>query len=219
MDRAKKECILLEAARAFGRFGFKKASVDDIAKGAGVAKGTVYLACESKEDLFYQVLHREVRSWVAETAKLIDPRIPADQLLVLMSQAGLEHLDSHPLVRDLLFGKTTQVLPNWSERLSELRSVGNANVVEVLRLGVRQGIFREDLDFEATASLLQDLQLTTFLFHMQGPDREERLLRRQRAAMALVMLGLRRAADTTSATTNATAATTTTAPSRADTRA
>jgi TetR/AcrR family fatty acid metabolism transcriptional regulator len=214
MDRAKKECILLEAARAFGRFGFKKASVDDIAKGAGVAKGTVYLACESKEDLFYQVLHREVRSWVAETAKLIDPRIPADQLLVLMSQAALEHLDNHPLVRDLLFGKTTQVLPNWSERLSELRAVGTANVVEVLRLGVRQGIFRDDLDFEATASLLQDLQLTTFLFHMQGPDREERLLRRQNAALALVMHGLRRASE--GATSVATAPATS---SRADTRA
>jgi hypothetical protein len=158
------------------------------------------------------VLHREVRSWVAETATLIDPRIPADQLLLLMSQAGFEHLDSHPLVRDLLFGKTIELMPNWSERLSELRSVGTANVAEVLRLGVRQGIFRDGLDFEATASLLQDLQLTTYLFHMRGPDREERLLRRRDAAIALVMDGLRRAP---SATVTAVPATS----SRADTRA
>jgi AcrR family transcriptional regulator len=213
MDRAKKECILLEAARAFGRFGFKKASVDDIAKGAGVAKGTVYLACASKEDLFYQVLHREVRSWVAEVSKMIDPRVPADQLLLLMSQAGFEQLDNHPLVRDLLFGKTIELLPNWSERLNELRAVGNAAVVEVLRLGARQGIFREELDFEATASLLQDLQLTTYLFHMQGPDREERLDRRRNAAVALLMHGLLRAPAV------AAGATATATSSRADTRA
>ncbi|MGZ5968756.1 MAG: TetR/AcrR family transcriptional regulator, partial [Polyangiales bacterium] len=63
MERAKKECILTEAGKAFTRFGFKKTSVDEIAKKAGVAKGTVYLAAESKEDLFYQVLHRELRAW------------------------------------------------------------------------------------------------------------------------------------------------------------
>jgi len=48
VEQAKKDCILLEAARAFARFGFKKASIDEIAKEAGVGKGTVYLAAESK---------------------------------------------------------------------------------------------------------------------------------------------------------------------------
>src|SRR5436190_555554 len=72
MEQEKKETILDAATRAFARFGFKKASIEDIAKEAGVAKGTVYLACESKEDLYYQAVHREVRAsgarsgWAAE---------------------------------------------------------------------------------------------------------------------------------------------------------
>ena len=37
MEAAKRECILIEAAKAFARFGFQKASVDDIAKAAKVA--------------------------------------------------------------------------------------------------------------------------------------------------------------------------------------
>ena len=191
MDQAKKDCILLEAARAFARFGFKKASVDDIAKGAKVAKGTIYLACESKEDLFYQVLHRDVRSWVADVSKLIDPRIPADELLAMMSKAALMYLDQRPLVRDLLFGKTAELLPNWAERLQELRSLGSAGVIEVLKLGGRQGVFRSDLDVEAVASLLQDLQLTTYLFHNQGADREDRLDRRMRAGLDMILNGIR----------------------------
>ncbi len=89
MEREKKDCILRAAVKAFARFGFKKASVEEIAREAGVAKGTVYLACDSKEDLYYQALNREVRSWVAETAKLIDPRKPADQLLMSASLAGI----------------------------------------------------------------------------------------------------------------------------------
>src|SRR5205814_903339 len=105
MEQAKKDCILVEAARAFSRFGFKKTSVDEIAKAAGVAKGTIYLAVESKEDLFYQALHREVRQWVAEVSKLIDPRKPADELLGEMAVFGFQKLEQSPLVRDLLSGK------------------------------------------------------------------------------------------------------------------
>ena len=188
MEQAKKECILIEAARIFTRFGFKKASIDEIAKQAGVAKGTVYLACESKEDLFYQVLHREVRAWQNEIARLVDPRRGADELLETLSAASLASVGDHPLVKDLLYGKTHELLPSWRERLDELRALGLATVIEVLRLGVRQGIFRRDLDVESTATILQDLQIAVLLF--RGPD-VPKLLILQRAALDLVLDGLR----------------------------
>src|SRR3954471_23804322 len=99
MEQSKKQCILNAAARAFARFGFKKASVEEIAREAGVAKGTVYLACDTKEDLFYQAVHREVRSWIGEISKLIDPRKPADLLLAECAAAALAYLQQRPLVR------------------------------------------------------------------------------------------------------------------------
>ena len=192
MDRAKKDCILRAAGKAFTRLGFKKASVDEIAREAGVAKGTVYLACESKEDLFYQTVHREVRAWVAEISRLIDPRVPADQLLFSAAQAGVAYLDQRPLVRELLFGRMHAMLPKWTDRLDELRALGQANVVEILRLGVKQGRFHDRLDLEETARLLQDLQLATLVFDdRKRPGREERLARRGKAAFDLVLDGLR----------------------------
>src|SRR4051812_24601275 len=99
MEQERKDCILEAAVKAFSRFGFKKASVDEIARDAGVAKGTVYLACESKEDLFYQALHREVREWVGEISRMIDPRVPADQTLALIAHLGVDQVDSKPLIR------------------------------------------------------------------------------------------------------------------------
>lgn len=192
MERAKKECILVSAARAFARFGFKKASVEDIAKDAGVAKGTVYLACESKEDLFYQALHRELRLWVAESAKHIDPRRPADELLGSVALASLRFLDDHPLVRGLFEGEYQKTLPGWTDQFDELRALGRVNAVEILKLGQRQGRFREDLDVDSVASLLQDLNLATFLFHnRKDTGRPERLARRLEAGLDLVLNGLR----------------------------
>ena len=190
MEQAKKECILIEAARAFARRGFKKASVDDIARAAGVAKGTVYLACESKADLFYQALHREVRHWVADVSRLIDPRQPADQLLAVMAFAGFERLEGSPLVRDLLQGKTRELLPMWGGRLDELRALGTHHLIEVLRLGIRQKLFREDLDVDRVSAVLQDLQIAGDLFHGGRRTNEERM-EFYAAGLDLVLDGLR----------------------------
>jgi AcrR family transcriptional regulator len=190
VEATKKECILVEAARAFARWGYKKASIDEIARSAGVAKGTVYLAAESKEDPFYQALHREVRQWTAECSKVIDPRVPADQLLFRLLEASMQHLERRPLVRELLFGEAMKVLPTWSDRLFELRRLGGANLTEVLRLGVRQRVFREELDVDVVAGLLQDLEVSTFLFHAL----DDALLRdRARVGLDLVLNGLRAA--------------------------
>jgi AcrR family transcriptional regulator len=192
VEQRKKDTILDCARRCFARFGFKKTSIDEVAQKAGVAKGTVYLACESKEDLFYQVLHREIRAWSAEGARMIDPRVPADEQLVTLARWGLTYLDERPLVRDLLFGVVEEVLPLWKERLAELRDLGIANLVEVLRLGIRQKIFRADLDLEEVAHLLQDMQIATFVYHDRPrPDRLARLERRARAGFDLVLNGLR----------------------------
>lgn len=193
MEIEKRECILLAAAKVFARLGFKKASVDAIARDAGVAKGTIYLACESKEDLFYQALHRELRSWVGETAKLIDPRRPADELLATVTVAGIRRLSSHPLVLELFQGKHAVILPMWAARLEELRTLGRQNLIEILQLGIRQGRFRDTLDVEEVATLLQDLNLATYAFHHSGDDeaRLPRLSRRAHAGLDLVLNGLR----------------------------
>jgi AcrR family transcriptional regulator len=193
MEQAKKECILVAAARAFARFGFKKASVEEIAKEAGVAKGTVYLACDTKEDLFYQAVHREVRDWSAEIAKLIDPRRPAHELLVEIARAGIDYMNRRPLVRELLFGQHHMILPEWGERLDELRALGRINCTEVLRLGVKQGIFRADLELDEVSLILQDFMIATHLFHDRGPDKEERLARRLATGIEMLMNGIRSA--------------------------
>ncbi len=191
MERDKKECILKAAVRAFERFGFKKASVDEIARDAGVAKGTVYLAAESKEDLFYQVLHREVRTWVAELSTLIDPRKQADQLLVDVALASLKRAQARPLVRDLLLGVVRNQLPGWAERLEELRGLGRTNVEEILRLGIRQGLFREGLEVPEVATVLQDLQVVGVLRTAEPGLDPARLRKLSTVALDLVLNGLR----------------------------
>lgn len=183
--------ILDCAARFFARLGFRKTSVSDIASEAGVAKGTIYLAAKSKRDLFYQVLHREIRAGIAECAQLIDPRRSADELLPEVLAAEIDFFDNRPLVRQVLVGHAAQAVPEEAEEFEELRRIGRANLVEVIELGQRQNIFLEHLDADQVATLLQDIEVSTLLFHDQLPDVESLDHPRWRTALAVFLRGLR----------------------------
>src|SRR5579862_4294626 len=73
--RARKELLgewrhheILEAARhIFARLGYAATNVEDIAKEAGMAKGTVYLYFKSKEEVFGAVLASDLESLVSRT--------------------------------------------------------------------------------------------------------------------------------------------------------
>jgi AcrR family transcriptional regulator len=56
MSTEQRDALLQAATEVFSRYGFKKASIDDIARRAGIGKGTVYLHFDSKEALFATVV-------------------------------------------------------------------------------------------------------------------------------------------------------------------
>jgi AcrR family transcriptional regulator len=49
---AKRAAILEAALGLFGQYGYRRTSIDDIAREAEIAKGTVYLSFASKEEIF-----------------------------------------------------------------------------------------------------------------------------------------------------------------------
>lgn len=56
-----KENQIIEAARSlFNKYGFKKVTMDEIAKEAGVTKRTVYAYFKNKEDLFKVIVNEEL---------------------------------------------------------------------------------------------------------------------------------------------------------------
>jgi AcrR family transcriptional regulator len=83
-DSAKRRQILDGARRAFLSQGFDGASMNDIARVAGVSKGTLYVYFNSKEELF-ETLIREDRKQQAE--RLVIPADAADPRTALAAYA------------------------------------------------------------------------------------------------------------------------------------
>ena len=67
-----KNKILSVAAKLFSRFGFHKTSMDEIAKIARKAKGSLYYHFASKEDLFKEVVSKEICNLQSNLSVIID---------------------------------------------------------------------------------------------------------------------------------------------------
>jgi AcrR family transcriptional regulator len=59
--------VIEAACRIFARQGYAATNVEDIAKEAGMAKGTIYLYFKSKEEVFTAVLARDLESLTTKT--------------------------------------------------------------------------------------------------------------------------------------------------------
>nr|WP_054302605.1 TetR/AcrR family transcriptional regulator [Gemmobacter sp. LW-1] len=85
MPRARKgrkfDQVLEGARNVFLQHGFEGASVDDIAREAGVSKATLYSYFPDKRLLFMEVAQSECRRQADEAVELIDQNAPVDKVL------------------------------------------------------------------------------------------------------------------------------------------
>lgn len=78
-----KETIINVASKLFGRFGFQKTSMDEIAKIARKAKGSLYYHFPSKEELFKEVVAKEMKTLKNELFFIVNhPEFTASDKIV-----------------------------------------------------------------------------------------------------------------------------------------
>lgn len=191
MEESKRQRIFGSAARVFGKLGYKKASVDLIAQEAGVAKGTVYLAATSKEELFLMAIASDLRAWLHECEMAIDPDVSADVTLATLLGVARDYVKNRPLVRQLLFGEAQLIIPAYADRCSDLAREAKALVVRVLDRGVRDGTFKKGLDTPRTAALLTELMIARLLFDERMGVSDAEAFANAALGLELVLDGLR----------------------------
>lgn len=85
---------IMDAAReSFGKHGLSRTTVDDIAKRAGVAKGTVYLYFKSKQEILRQVLDEDLTRLHDDTVPLLAEPGPLDHKLTAFLTGALTLFD------------------------------------------------------------------------------------------------------------------------------
>jgi AcrR family transcriptional regulator len=168
--QARAQRILDAAAALILRWGYNKTTIDDVARQAGVAKGTIYLHWKTREELFVALMRRE-RLALAEDFKLRLEQDPTGATLHGLIKHSALALMQRPLlkaelVRDLdVLGKLAR--SEYNSAAYAKRLAGFNTYLEFLR---DHGLVRSDLSPRAQIYIVSAIFMGFFLIGPLMPD-------------------------------------------------
>lgn len=150
-----REAVIDAADELLGRFGYRKMSMEDVARAAGIGKGTIYLHFESKEEVALSTIDRLVDRVVERLDEVAAQDAPAATRLRSMLQArvlirldGVQHYcesldDLLAAIRQPLLERRTE----WFRREARV-------LARVIRDGVERGEFAKNVPSRTARDLL-----------------------------------------------------------------
>ncbi len=154
----KRERVLKQAARLFAERGFEGADLAELAKRAGVAKGSLYNYFHDKQDLFIYVCRDGLRRSRQAVYGQIDPAWDIYQQVEHIFRRGVAFAQEHPEYVALYLSVATAGMEPFAERLSlEVEKHTADYLKRLIERGIKQGQVRADLDPSLAAFLINSL--------------------------------------------------------------
>lgn len=156
----KRGAILHAAVKVFVRKGFSRTTISDIAKQAGIGKGTIYEYFKTKEEIIHETFRHFLHELEPGFEEILLSEYNAREKLekVLLTFQNLEKFGGESV--DLL-------LHFWAEGMVERETKGlmlkelndlytsfRGLVSDIILEGMTEGIFRKDLNPEQMASII-----------------------------------------------------------------
>ncbi len=138
--------ILAAGMLEFAEKGFADARLEDVARRAGIAKGTIYRYFPDKQALFLAAMRARVGPTIEDVARLVDsfPGHTRDMLGVILRQlyAQLVNTDLHTLMRIIIAEgwKFPELVESYYR---ENIAVGKAMLTRIVARGIARGEFRD----------------------------------------------------------------------------
>lgn len=150
-QQARAQRILDAAAELLQKWGYRKTTIDDIAKQARVAKGTIYLHWKTREDLFMALITREQLSLFAQIEQFMAEDPEGMTLPGLIKHSMLATL-KNPLVKALALQDTEflgeLITHRYSVATYQAQMHSYMAILDFLR---SHGVIRNDIDLRAQA--------------------------------------------------------------------
>lgn len=172
MNKTKK-AIFMGAIDVFSKSGYEKSTMDEVAKAAGVAKGTLYYHFKSKEELFYFVVQTGidlVKEDIVKTADSIeDPMDKVKAISRLELQYVYDNKDLFRVIISHLWGKNEQH-KEIREQIGSLIKL-NSNIIE------KNGIYsdKEKEDHEIFGYYFIGVLFSAVLYEIVNGETDERM--------------------------------------------
>jgi len=156
----KRERVLTAATDLFAERGFHRTEMDEIARRAGISKGSLYNYFKSKDELFLHICNLGIHGFRQSVWREIpsdgDIYRQVEELFRREVPLILEHPQNFQIYLNLASSGMKRFADRYTRKGEEF---GAQRLKALLRQGIARGIVRSDLDVRYTAFLIHSLSL------------------------------------------------------------
>lgn len=187
--------ILTAAGVVFAKYGYQRATIDQIADAAGVAKGSVYLSFASKEDLFYALFESIAREAIAgEEAFQASQELTALEQVEAILCSAAEMIEANDLIIPLTLEfwsvcGVEQTRERFGKKSAELFDEFRTLIVSILKTGQARGEIAKDLPLTEIASCA--MSMIDGLIVQQWTDSNFKMSATLKAALPIFLSALK----------------------------
>lgn len=164
---AKRERILAAALRLFANEAYQAVTMDRVAQGAGVAKGTLYLYFPSKESLYLGILTEGMEAATRNYQSNVDPNADVRERLLRAISLSVEFYDQRRDFLRLFATEEPRLAEARSRILDEWRDRGQRFFSSLIQEGMRAGVFVKSDPRLATLMILGSIR-SVLLYYGSG---------------------------------------------------
>ncbi len=195
----RRNAILRSARKEFFEKGFRSVTVDSIARRAELSKGAIYLYFKSKEEIYAQILLRDIDKFHARVDALLDTSKSASDNLRQFAEVYASFFISDNELFRIFMNFMIQHNPvNFTPNINDhiVKSTNQTvNIIEqILQMGVDRGEFPRELNLRVCRNALWGLFngiIALHLFSGREESREERVRIHVRGGLEVFIRGLR----------------------------
>ena len=142
MKQEKLESILDTAKKMFARYGLQKTSLEEVARMARVTKATLYNYFENKDQVYLEVLRREIDDVIKQVSLSVEQEVsPVDKLRAFV-QAKFRYMKDAINILNLDREGIDKLLPKTAAIHDSLFKREVEIIRCILDRGVNEGVFR-----------------------------------------------------------------------------
>jgi AcrR family transcriptional regulator len=161
-DSKRRDEILQAAASVFARKGISNATVRDIADEVGILSGSLYHHFESKDQMVEEILLAGSDRQGARYREVLKAQGDAVEAMRKLVMVAVQGVAEGPNEATILRNDAQQIKANPRLRLIEKHRQDTKRLwISVVRKGVEQGAFRDDLDADVAVRAMFDAVLST----------------------------------------------------------
>ncbi len=135
--------IVAAATKLFGKQGFYRTTIKEIAKLAGISPGLVYQYFREKDDVLLLVLLAVVDGYTREIpGALVGITDPLERLIATV-EAYCRVVDRHRVETVLAYRSTKSLSPDRREAIMRRETESNELIAEVIRAAIKAGYVRK----------------------------------------------------------------------------